>query len=78
MSGYGKAGAYAGLAFVTPISGWICYQAGLWADHHWGLGWAGFTGLLVGCAAGIYETFRQALRIEGLTSLAGKKKEPPR
>ncbi len=66
MSSYAKAGAYMGLATVTPISGYIGYLAGGWLDSHMGWGWAATTGLLVGCVAGMYETFRQAVRIEGL------------
>jgi F0F1-type ATP synthase assembly protein I len=34
-------------------------------DHQAGTGWAAIAGLLVGCGAGMYETFREALRIEG-------------
>lgn len=66
LSSYAKAGAYAGLAFVTPISGWICYKLGLWLDQEWGTGYLYLVGLILGCAAGMYETFRQAMRIEGL------------
>lgn len=66
MSPLAKAGAYAGLAFVTPISGWVCYKIGQWLDQQWGTGYLYLAGLIIGCAAGMYETFRQALRIEGL------------
>jgi hypothetical protein len=66
MSPLAKAGAYAGLAFVTPISGWVCYKIGQWLDRQWGTGYVSLAGLIIGCAAGMYETFRQALRIEGL------------
>ncbi|MBI5084246.1 MAG: AtpZ/AtpI family protein [Acidobacteria bacterium] len=66
MSSYAKAGAYAGLAFVTPISGWVCYQAGVWLDARYGTGWMALAGLIIGCGAGMYETCRQAMRIEGL------------
>ena len=66
LSPYAKAGAYAGLAFVTPVSGWLCYQAGAWLDEKWGTSYLYLVGLLVGCVAGMYETFRQAVRIEGL------------
>ncbi len=76
MSSYAKAGAYAGLAFVTPISGWVCYQVGVWAGAHWNIAWAPQTGLIIGCVAGIYETFRQALRIEGLDAGARNKEQP--
>jgi hypothetical protein len=65
-SGYAKAAAYMGLALVTPISGWVCYKAGQWLDaktgsHYWAL-----AGIILGCAAGMYETFRQAVKLEGL------------
>lgn len=63
---YGKAGAYAGLAMVTPIFGWVCYQAGLLLDGHYGTGWMSTVGLILGCGLGMYSTFRQAVRIEGL------------
>lgn len=66
LSPYAKAGAYAGLAFVTPISGWVCYKIGEWLDQSWGTSYLYLVGLIVGCAAGMYETFRQAVRIEGL------------
>ncbi len=66
LSPYAKAGAYAGLAFVTPISGWVCYKIGQWLDQSWGTSYLYLVGLIVGCAAGMYETFRQAVRIEGL------------
>jgi F0F1-type ATP synthase assembly protein I len=72
LSPYAKAGAYAGLALVTPISGWVCYQVGLWLDQRWGTGYWNLVGLLVGCGAGMYETYRQAVRIEGL----GKNQDP--
>ncbi len=65
-SGLAKAGAYAGLAFVTPISGFVCYKIGQWLDGHYGADWMATVGLLLGCAAGMYETVRQAVRIEGL------------
>lgn len=66
LSPYAKAGAYAGLAFVTPISGWVCYRIGEWLDRAWGVSYLDLVGLIIGCAAGMYETFRQAVRIEGL------------
>jgi hypothetical protein len=66
MSSYAKAGAYAGLALVTPISGWICYQIGLWLDQRYGTGWMSTLGLMLGCGLGMYETFKAAVRIEGL------------
>lgn len=63
---YAKAAAYAGLAFVTPVSGYIGYRVGLWLGGQLGTGGLDVAGLLLGCAAGMYETFRQAVRIEGL------------
>lgn len=66
MSPYAKAGAYMGLAMVTPISGWVCYKLGQWLMAKTGTPYLDLVGLLVGCAAGIYETFVQAVRIEGL------------
>ncbi len=66
MSPYAKAAAYIGLAMVTPISGWICYKAGQWLMVKTGTPWLDALGLMVGCAAGIYETFMQAMKIEGL------------
>ena len=66
LSSYAKAGAYAGLAFVTPISGFVCYKIGDWLDQRYGTGYLYLIGLILGCAAGMYETFRQAVRIEGL------------
>lgn len=72
MTSYAKAAAYMGLAFVTPVSGWICYEIGKFGDARWGTSWVAMAGLLVGCAAGMYETYREALRIEGLKSLIPK------
>ncbi len=66
LSPYAKAGAYAGLAFVTPISGYVCYRIGDWLDQKYGTDYLYLAGLILGCAAGMYETFRQAVRIEGL------------
>jgi hypothetical protein len=66
MSGYAKAGAYMGLAFITPIAGYIGYVVGLWLAPKVGVSWLDMAGLMLGCASGMYETYRQALRIEGL------------
>ncbi|MGD0579026.1 MAG: AtpZ/AtpI family protein [Bryobacteraceae bacterium] len=66
MTPYAKAAAYAGLALVTPISGWICYKIGQFLDQRSGTTWISLAGLLIGCASGMYETYRAALRIEGL------------
>ena len=65
MSPYAKGTAYAGLAMVTPISGWICFKIGQFLDHRAGTTWISVVGLLIGCASGMYETYRAALRIEG-------------
>ncbi len=66
MTGYAKAGAYMGLAFITPIAGYVGYLAGVWLAPRLGVAWLDTAGLLLGCAAGMYETWRQAMRIEGL------------
>jgi hypothetical protein len=65
-----KAGAYMGLAFVTPISGFLCYKAGEWLNLKLGLNYLDTAGLVFGCVVGMFETFRQAVRIEGI----GRKK----
>ncbi len=65
MTPLAKAGAYTGLAFVTPISGWVCFKLGEWLAPKFGLPWLPMLGMIVGCAAGMYETFKQAMRIEG-------------
>lgn len=79
MTPYAKGAAYMGLALVTPISGWICYEIGLALDRQMGTSWVSMAGLLIGCAAGMYETYREGLRIEGLKSLVSRppKPEPP-
>ena len=64
-----------GLALITPVSGWIFYKIGQYLDGQMGTKWAGVAGLIVGCVAGMYETYREGLRIEGLDSLVAK---PPR
>lgn len=66
QSPYAKAAAYAGLAFVTPISGYLCYLAGEWLNRKLATSYLDMAGMLVGCALGMYETFRQAVKIEGL------------
>jgi hypothetical protein len=76
MTPYAKGAAYMGLALVTPVSGWICYEIGMALDRQMGTSWVALAGLLAGCAAGMYETYRQGLRIEGLKSLLPKA-EPP-
>jgi len=72
MKPYAKAAAYMGLVLVTPVSGWVCFKLGQYIDAHAGTTWVAITGLIIGCAAGMYETYREAMRIEGLTSLTGK------
>jgi F0F1-type ATP synthase assembly protein I len=78
MTSYAKAAAYMGLALVTPISGWVCYRIGQFLDRQMGTSWAAVVGLMIGCAAGMYETYREGLRIEGLSALVPKppKKDP--
>ena len=66
MTPYAKAAVYSGLALVTPISGWVCYRIGQMLDRQAGTAWISIAGLLIGCAAGIYEVYRAAMRIEGL------------
>jgi F0F1-type ATP synthase assembly protein I len=75
MTSYAKAAAYMGLALVTPISGWVCYKIGQFLDRQMGTSWAAVVGLMIGCAAGMYETYREGLRIEGLSGLVPK---PPK
>jgi Putative F0F1-ATPase subunit Ca2+/Mg2+ transporter len=59
-SGWGKAASYMGLAFVIPVSMYICYQIGNYLQPAWG----GVVGLMVGLAAGLYESYRQAMEFE--------------
>lgn len=66
VSGYAKGGIYMGLAFVTPISGYIGYLFGQWLAPKMGIPWLDTAGMMVGCGIGMYETFRQAMRVEGL------------
>ena len=58
--GWGKAGAYMGLAFIIPVSMYVCYLIGSYINPTWG----GVTGLLVGLGAGLYESYRQAEQFE--------------
>ena len=76
MSPYAKGAAYAGLALVAPISGWICYKIGQFLDRQWGTSWVAIAALVIGCAAGMYETYRQGLSIEGLDALLPKSRKP--
>ena len=64
MNSWGKAGAYAGLAFVIPVAMYVCYQAGVWADEKLGTHIFYLVGILAGFVSGIYELIRQADRIE--------------
>lgn len=73
LSPYAKAGAYMGLALITPISGFVCYKIGQYLDRQMGSSWISIVGLIVGCAAGMYETYRQGLNIEGIDALISKK-----
>jgi F0F1-type ATP synthase assembly protein I len=59
-SGWGKGGAYMGLAFVIPISMAVCYYVGDYLHK----GWGGTVGLMIGFAAGLYESYRQAMLLE--------------
>lgn len=56
------------------ISGWACYKLGQYLDQSYGTTWMAIAGMMLGCAAGMYETFRQAMRIEGFDK--NKKKKP--
>ena len=76
MTPYAKAAAYSGLALVTPISGWIGYKVGQILDRHSGTTWVAVAAMMVGCAAGIYETYVAALRIEGMDK-PGRQKDKP-
>lgn len=62
-----------GLALITPISGFVCYKIGQYLDRQMGSSWISIVGLIVGCAAGMYETYRQGLNIEGIDALISKK-----
>jgi F0F1-type ATP synthase assembly protein I len=59
-SGWGKGGAYMGLAFVIPISMAVCYYVG----DYLAKGWGGTLGLVIGFVAGLYESYRQAMILE--------------
>jgi F0F1-type ATP synthase assembly protein I len=61
---WAKAGAYTGLAFILPIAMLVCYYLGDWADHKLGTHFLYIIGIMVGFAAGLWETMRQADRIE--------------
>jgi F0F1-type ATP synthase assembly protein I len=70
---WAKAGAYTGLAFILPIAMLVCYYLGDWADHKFGTRFLYFVGIMLGFAAGLWETMRQADRIENGTR-TGKSK----
>jgi len=76
LTPYAKAAAYMGLALVTPASGWVCYKAGQFIDREMHTEYAALVGLMIGCAVGLYETYREGLRIEGLSSLVPKPPKP--
>lgn len=61
---YAKAGAYTGLAFVIPAAMYGGYWLGGHADTGLGTNYWSIVGLLLGFAAGLYEVYRQAIRIE--------------
>jgi F0F1-type ATP synthase assembly protein I len=61
---WAKAGAYTGLAFILPVSMYVCYLAGSWIDSKLGTGYWQIVGIIVGFAAGLLETLREARRIE--------------
>lgn len=70
---YAKAGAYTGLAFVIPAAMYAGYWIGGHADAATGAGYWAITGLMLGFAGGLYEVYRQAVRIEKI----GKGKSGP-
>ena len=61
---WAKAGAYTGLAFVLPVAMSVCYYVGEWADGKLGTRFLAVVGIMVGFAAGLWETIRQAGQIE--------------
>jgi F0F1-type ATP synthase assembly protein I len=61
---WAKAGAYTGLAFILPVAMLVCYYLGDWADRKLGTRFFYLIGIMVGLAAGLWETVRQADRIE--------------
>lgn len=60
MTVWAKAGAYMGLAFILPISMYVCHWVGSSIDEKWG----GTVGVMLGFAGGLYTTYREAMRIE--------------
>ena len=66
VSSWTKGGAYMGLAFLVPASGWVGHWLGSRLDERWSTShWATIC-MMIGLAAGLYETIRQAIRIENL------------
>jgi F0F1-type ATP synthase assembly protein I len=61
---WAKAGAYTGLAFIMPVSIYLCYLAGSWVDSKLGTTYWQIVGVILGFAAGLLETWREAQRIE--------------
>ena len=61
---WGKAGAYTGLAFIMPVTIYVCYLIGAWVDHKLGTNIFYLAGIMLGLAGGLYETMRQVNRIE--------------
>jgi len=61
---WGKFGMYSGLAFVLPISCWLGYTAGQWLDARYHTTQSANIGLMLGLAAGLWETYRQVSRME--------------
>jgi hypothetical protein len=59
-----KAGAYMGLVWVMPISMAALWWIGGKLDVQFGTSFLSYVGLGVGFVAGLYETVRQADRIE--------------
>ncbi len=53
-----------GLVWLLPASMGACWWLGDLADQKFGTNYISFIGLIVGFAAGLYETIRQANRIE--------------
>jgi hypothetical protein len=60
MSPMAKAGAYMGIAFILPISMYVGHWIGTVIHDKWG----GTVGVMLGFAAGLWETYREAMRIE--------------
>jgi cadmium resistance protein CadD (predicted permease) len=59
-----KAGAYMGLVWVLPVSMAALWWIGDYLDGRMGTGYLAYVGLALGFIAGLYETIRQADRIE--------------